>query len=87
MKCVKGVLEKRIRELVNIDSMQFGFMSGRETTEALFVVKNMQEKYRDKKKKLYKCFVDIEKALDRVPRKVMELAMKKRGLPEVVVRK
>ena len=39
--------------------------------DALFVVRRMQEEYRDKKKKLYMCFVDI-KAFDRVPRKVME---------------
>ena len=70
MKIVERVLE-RIRESVNIDSMQFGFMPGRETTDALFVVRRMQEKYRDKKKKLYMCFVDIEKTFDRDPRKVM----------------
>ena len=35
--------------------MQFGFMRGRETTDALFVVRRMQEEYRDKKKKLYMC--------------------------------
>ena len=52
MKIVEGVLERRIRELVNIDSIQFGFMSGRGTTYALFVVQRMQEEYRDKKKKL-----------------------------------
>ena len=32
------------------------------------------------------CFVDIEKAFDRVPRKVMEWAMREKGLPEVIVR-
>ena len=32
------------------------------------------------------CFVDIEKAFDRVPGKVMEWAMRKRGLAEVIVR-
>ena len=32
------------------------------------------------------CFVDIEKAFNRVPRKVMEWAMRKRGLPELIVR-
>ena len=32
------------------------------------------------------CFVDIEKACDGVPRKVMEWAMRKKGLPEAIVR-
>ena len=30
-------------------------------------------------------FVDIEKAFDRVPRKMMEWAMRKKGLLEVIV--
>ena len=38
------------------------------------------------KKKLYMYFVDIEKAFDRDPRKVMEWAMRKKGLSEVIVR-
>ena len=73
------MLERRIRELVNTDSMQFSFMPGRGTTDALFVVRRMQEEYKDKKKKLYVCFVGIEKAFNRVPRKVM----RKKGLPEL----
>ena len=37
-------------------------------------------------RKSYTCFVDIEKAFDGVPRKMMEWAMRKKGLPEVIVR-
>ena len=40
----------------------------------------------DKNKKLYMCFVDMEKAFDRVPKKVMEWTMRKKGLLEVIVR-
>ena len=32
------------------------------------------------------CFVDLEKSIGRVPRKVLELAMRKKGILEVLVR-
>ena len=57
VKIVESVLESRIRLLVNLDEMQFGFMPGKGTTEALFLVRRMQEEYRDKGKPLYMHFV------------------------------
>ena len=54
--------------------------------DAMFIVRRMQEEYEKKDKKLYMCFVDMEKAFDRVPRKVMEWPMRKKGLSEVIVR-
>ena len=85
MKIVERVLERQIRTLVNLNEMQFGFMPGKGTVDAIFIVRRMQEKYQ-KKDKLCMCFVDMEKAFDRVPRKVMEWAMRKKGLSEVIVR-
>ena len=35
---------------------------------------------------MYICFVDMEKAFDRVLRKVMEWAMRKKGLSEIMLR-
>ena len=52
----------------------------------MIILRRLQEEYLDKEKKLYVCFVGLEQAFDRVPRKVLEWAMRKRGIPEVMVR-
>ena len=46
----------------------------------------MQEEYHAKGKKLCTCFVVLEVAFDRVPRKLLEWAMRKKGIPEDFVR-
>ena len=45
--------------------MQFGFMPGKGTTDAIFTVRQIYEKYGCKGKKLYFAFVDFEKAFDK----------------------
>ena len=66
--------------------MQFAFMKGKGTTGAIFfIVKQMQEKFRAKGKKLHFGFVDLEKAFDRVPREVIKWAMRKLGVEEWLV--
>ena len=86
MKCIERVVEKIIRERISIDEMQFGFMPGRGTTDAIFILRHLQEKHLAKNKRLYFAFVDLEKAFDRVPRKVIWWAMRKLGLEEWIVR-
>ena len=76
---VGRVLERRIRAAMNLNEMQFGFMPEKGTVDATFIVRRMQEKYQKKGKKLYMCFVDMEKAFDRAPRKVIEWAMRKKS--------
>ena len=46
---LERVLEKRIRERVTLDEMQFGFRPGRGTIDAIFIVRQMQEKFLGKK--------------------------------------
>ena len=50
--------------------MQFGFMDVSGTVDAVFFLRttedeNVQEDYRAKRRKMYICFVDLEKAFDR----------------------
>ena len=45
--------------------MQFGFMKGKGTTDAIFMARQTQENFRVKGKKVYFGFVDLEKAFDR----------------------
>ena len=72
------MLEKRIRCQVSIDNMQFGFMPGKGTTDAIFIMRQVQEKHQTKK--LYYAFVDLEKAFDRVPREVVIWALRNLGV-------
>ena len=74
-----------IRQLVSIDDSQFGFVPGRGTTDAIFVVRQLQEKYLAASKRLCIAFVDLEKAFDRVPRKVIWWALRKLGVEEWIV--
>ena len=71
MKLLERVLDSFILEMVDIDVMQFGFVPGRGTTDAIFIIRQLQEKYIVANKPLYFAFVDLEKAFDRVPRKVL----------------
>ena len=79
MKIIERVLDSAIRSQFDTYSMQFGFMPGRGTTDAIFILHQLQEKHLGKHKPLYFNFVDLEKAFDCVPRKVLWWAMRRVG--------
>jgi len=76
------VLERRLRELADIGDYQYGFCPGKSTEGAVFIVRQLQEKFETKKKQLYHIFVYLEKAFDRVPREVIAWALRRKGRTE-----
>ena len=53
MKVIERVIVKLLRERIDIDEMQFGFVPGRGTTDAIFLLRQFQEKYLGKRKNVY----------------------------------
>ena len=86
MKVLEHILNVIIRDQVSIDEMQFGFMPKCGTIDAIFILRQLQEKFLSKKKNVYFAFVDLEKAFDRVPRAVLWWAMRKLGVEEWLIR-
>ena len=68
MKLWKKIIEARIRKEVTIAEQQFGFVPGRNTTDAIFCLRMLLEKWTEGKKAVHCAFIDLEKAYDGVPR-------------------
>ena len=54
-------------------------------TDAIFIVRQLQEKYLTKKRDLWMGFVDLEKAFDRVSREVVWWALRYLGVDEWIM--
>ena len=64
---------------MSVDNMQFGFMPGKGTTDAIFIMRQVQEKHQAKNKKLYYAYVELEKAFDKSPKRGGEMGFAEAG--------
>merc|ERR1712035_53722 len=60
MKIMEKILECRLRKIIPIDNMQFGFSPGKGTIDAAFILQQLQEKHLEVGKDLLLTFVDLE---------------------------
>ena len=80
------IIEARLRDTVEISKQQYGFMQEKGTTDAMFALRMLMEKYREGQRELHCVFVDLEKACDRIPREELWYCMRKSGIAEKYVR-
>ena len=59
VKILERIVYDLIRQVVSIYDSQFGFVPGRGTTDAIFVVLQLHEKYLAVNKRVYMAFVDL----------------------------
>ena len=57
-------ITNKLRDEIAVE--QYGFVAGKGTSNAIFVVRNLMERAIEKQKDVYMCFIDYEKAFDRV---------------------
>ena len=53
MKVWERIIEVRLRNRVEFSKQQYEFMSGKETTDAMFALRMLMEKYREGQRELY----------------------------------
>ena len=82
MKVVERIVDGLIRQVVSIHDSQFVSVRHK---DAIFVIRQLQEKYLAANKRLYVAFIDLEKAYDQMPRKVIWWALRKLGVDSVPV--
>ena len=85
MKVWERIIEARLRDRVKISKQQYGFMPGKGTTDAMFALRMLMEKYREDQRQLHCVFVDLKKAYDRVPREDLWYCMIRSGIVEKYV--
>ena len=61
-------------------------MPGKGTTDAMFALRILMEKYRQGQRELHCAFVNLEKAYNRVPREDLCYCVRKSGMAEKYVR-
>lgn len=82
-KVLLHLINARITPIIerHLSSSQMGFRKGRGTREAIFKLRTMTERSLHVNKKIYACFVDFQKAFDRINHEKLMRIMEKAGIP------
>ena len=86
-KVLANILLERLKQSVEplLLEAQCSFRLGKGTIDQIWLVRQLIEKSIEHDCAVHICFVDLEKAFDSVPREILRLLLKERGIEEQVV--
>ena len=86
-KLAARIIQNRLQSVAEqeLPKSQCGFRRGRGCNDMIFVVRQLIEKAFEHQTKQYLIFVDLRKAYDSVPQEAMWVALRKLGVPDLLV--
>ncbi len=87
-KVIMLVLQARLSPMVDdtVGDYQHGFRRGRSTTDAIFTLQRLCEKFRERQKgQLHICFIDLMQAFDSVSWELLWHALRISGTPDRII--
>ena len=84
LKIILNRLQPQAEEIIAEE--QAGFRAGRSTTEQIFNLRILGEKYLQHQQNLYHVFIDFKKAFDRVWREALWATMRKYNINASIIR-
>ena len=86
MKLTTKIITAKINSLTSLTEEQQGFRSGKLCTDAVFVIRQVTEKSIEYNKPAYICFIDLEKAFDRVQLRYFIHFVYNRQIPHNIIK-
>ena len=83
LKIILNRLKPQAEEIIAEE--QAGFRSGRSTTEQIFNLRVLSEKFKQHQHEIYHVFVDFKKAFDRVWHEALWATMKKFNMGRKII--
>ena len=85
LKLTTKIISNKLSQLMNLHDKQQGFRKGRSCVDAIFAIRQLCEKAHAFNKPTFFCFIDIEKAFDKVQLKHVIKILDKFKIPDNLI--
>ena len=85
MKIIGRIIRNRLEDQFRTPGEQCGFTAGKSCVDHIFTLRQILEKAKTKEKEIHMIFIDLQKAYDTVPRKLLYKALREAGIDESLI--